>query len=362
MNTSRTGSRMGFDRNGELFTDFYGLQGAFAECLAGHPGVVRAWLEARPRWEPEEAPAPANGRSARAFRSARLSGARLRELGQLVARVEREPGERASLGSWLLRSVPVRTYLEMVDFARPSLRAIDPQADERCRDLTRMRDNLFSVNFGLAKITAYNRNRRDYSDALSAASAGLLDAIDRYVPGERSARFAYFAGYWIRYHLSRHAQKFGTTVAFPIHQHRLGRRIDNFLAQRRARGLPVPEADEICGELGIGREAYDRHRNPPLMLSLHGLDEGDGATPDTTVIEDFLNDPSPPPATALEEAEINHSLRDLYRTRAAPAVRVMLAYTRGIGCLAEAAEDYLADLQETALENLTRRWRVSRAS
>jgi hypothetical protein len=358
MDTPTTDLRLDYDRNRELFTDFYAVQGEFAGCLAAHPDIVRAWLEARPRWEPQEAEAPAAGCRTRAFRSARLSGARLRELGAFVGRAERDPGERAPLGRWLLSSVPVHTYLEMADFARPSLRAVDPQADQRCRELVRMRDTLFSVNYGLAKIAARNRNRRDYSDGLSAASAGLLDAIDRYVPGAQSARFAYFAGYWIRYHLSRHAQKFGTTVAFPIHQHRLGRRIGNFLEQRRAQGLPVPAADEICGALRIGREAYDRHLNPPQMLSLHGLDGGDGASPDTTVIEDFLNDPAPAPAAALEEAEIGDTLRALYRTRAAPAVRVMLAYTRGIGCLAEAAEDYLADLQESALENLTRRWRL----
>lgn len=359
MDAPKTGSRPDYDHNRELFADFYAAQGEFARCLAAHPGIIRAWLEARPRWGPREAEAPASGCRVRAFRSARLSGPRLRELGALIARAERDSGERAPLGRWLLASVPVRTYLEMVDFARPSLRAIDPQADRSCRELVRMRDALFSANYGLAKIAAHNRNRRDYSDGLSAASAGLLDAIDRYVPGPRSARFAYFAGYWIRYHLSRHAQKFGTTVAFPIHQHRLGRRIGNFLAQRRAEGLPVPAADEICGALKIGREAYDRHLNPPQMLSLHGLDEGDGASPDTTAIEDFLNDPAPAPAAALEEAEIGDTLRALYRTRAAPAVRVMLAYTRGIGCLAEAAEDYLADLQEAALENLTRRWRLN---
>jgi len=333
-------------RNDELFTRFYALQGDLASRLSAHPQLIRDWLAAQPAREGEgrERASPP-----KTWRAARLTIRRRRELVDLVARAEQTPAETAPLAAWLLGSVPVRTYLDIAEAARPDLRTIDAAADECCREVVRMRETLLMANYGLAKIAAHQRNSRDATELLSAALCGLLDAIDRYVPDAKAARFAYFASYWIRYHLSRQIQKYGSVVSFPVNQHRIGHRIDRYLAGREASGLAPPSNREIRSELDLGPDAYYWHQLRPRMVSFQSPA---GYGEDAPTLEHFIRDPAPDPAAAMEESETAGLIGSLVRAHAAPATRVMLAYVRSVGSLADAAEDYLNHLHEQALERI----------
>lgn len=333
--------------NPDLFSEFHALQRCFAGHLAARPELIRSWLEGLPPREPEVGEA---NPSAKSWRTARLSSARRRELGGLVSAAEGDPGAADRLAVWLLASVPVCTYFEMAAAAG----ALADEAGACHRGLLELRETLFLTNYGLAKAAARRRQHQDYGEMLSAASHGLLDAIDRYVPDARASRFAHFAGYWIRYHMARQFQKTGSVVSFPVNQHRISRRIDRFLAARKAGGAP-PSAAEVCRELRLGRAAYQAQQRRPQVFSLHDP-EGGGAEAPT--LELRLSDPAPEPDELLEQEEIAERLGRLIRAQAGPAIRLMLAYTHGVGALADAAEDYLAFLQElglTRLEGLDRR-------
>ena len=337
-----------YTRNDELFREFYALQCQVAGHLARHPPVLRRWLESLPQ-RSGDANAPVG--ASKSWRTARLSTGRRRELEHLVAAAERSPETGAeALAQWLRLSVPVRSYLEMADASCPGLAAIDPAAEASCRELLRRREDLFLANYGLAKASAFYGAPQEYGDRVSAASCGLLDAIDRYVPGPTAARFGYFASYWIRYHLARHAQKSGSLVSFPIHQHRLGRKIDRYLENRRAGGLPPPSGAKVCAELRLGPDAYYWHQRRPKMVSLHSAGEGDC---DSAPLEFLVSDPAPASNSVLDDAEFVARFEHCLRGWITPATRVMLAYGYGIGRLPEAAADYLAHLQETAARQLT---------
>jgi DNA-directed RNA polymerase specialized sigma subunit len=343
-----------YARNQELFDDFYRLQSDFAGCLSHHPSLVRGWLESLPPRKPEGAEGADGARfgtgAARSWRTVSLSSARRRELARLIGRAEEAPPtESGPLAGWLLAAVPVRTFFDIAAAARPSLRAIDSAAEDCHGRLIRLRESLFLTNYGLAKAAARRLYRQDYGETLSAASCGLLDAIDRYVPGPKAARFGHFAGYWIRYHLVRQSQKNGSLVSFPVNQHRIRRRIDRYLAVRQASALPPPSSAELCADLRLGRAAYYWQQQRPCVVSLHATGP---AEPEANALENCLCDPEPAPDALLEEAEIAERLRHLLHAHAAPATRVMLAYTRSIGSLPDAAEDYLAALHQMALARI----------
>jgi hypothetical protein len=335
-----------YARNSERFERFHALQMTLTCHLAHHPSLVARWLASQPSRGED---AGVSGGPSKAWRTSRLNLARRRELKTLVSETEGKGAGADSLGRWLLASMPVRTYLDIVDFAEPDLRAVDPAADDCRMELIRMRDALFSANFGLARNAAMGAGNRDFDERLSAASCGLLDAIDRYVPGPRAARFSYFASYWIRYHVSRHAQKFGSLIAFPINQQRIGRQIERYLGERNASGKPPPSLSRLCAELRISPDAYYWSRCRPRIVSMHECAGSEAASP---AIEHLLQDPGPEPDDALDQDETAAQVRALFRTHVCPETRVMLAYLRGIGALQEAAEDHLARLHETARTRL----------
>lgn len=326
-----------YTRNEELFARFYALQRDFSGHLASHPGLVRAWLGARPVPTAGEGSC-AEGKS-KSWRTARLSVPRRRQLAGLLEGAEGPAADRAPLAAWLLARVPVGTYLEIAQSARPE--QIGGEA-RRCRDeLVGLRETLLAANYGLALSAARARRYPDYDDRLSAAACGLLDAIDRYVPGEKAARFAYFASYWIRYHLSRQAQKEGSLVSFPIHQQRISRRISRYVSECCEAGGPPPSQAQIRSRLQLGADAWYWHRRRPEMVSLQAPAS---PSPEAGTIEQMLGDPSPGPAEELDKADAMRRLAAMVRASAPPATRIMLAYTRGLGQLAEAAQDYLDEL------------------
>jgi DNA-directed RNA polymerase specialized sigma subunit len=331
-------SFLSYAHNRELFTHFYALQARFTACLASRPGLVRAWLEAQRRRDPERSEASG---AARSWRTARLSSARRRELGALIEGAAASSLGSAALAEWLLVAVPVRTYFEI---AAPG-GLPDPAAEDCQRQLAALRDTLFATNYGLAKAAARRRRLEDYEDMLSAASSGRLDAIDRYVPGAKAARFAHFAGFWIRYHVSRRAQKNASVISFPVNQHRIGRRIQRYLRGREGAGA-APTPAQLCAELGLGPWAFYWQRSRPTVISLHAPP---GAGEEGLPMEQCLCDPAPPPAAQAEENEIAEALRAVLRRRVDPATRLMLAYLHQVGLLGDAAEDYLAGLEAEGL-------------
>lgn len=291
-----------------------------------------------------------SGERSKSWRTARLNRARRDELSGLLNRVEAPGADPAPLAGWLLAVLPVRTYLTIVDGARPGLAAIDPEADHCHRELIRVREELLHANFGLARIAARQRRFLDYDDRLSAASCGLLDAIDRYVPGDRAARFSYFASYWIRYHLSRQAQKAASLVSYPVHQYRVARRIARYVAERSTPDRAPPEA-QIRADLKLGVNAFCWRHPRPEVISLHGAAHPDR---DALTLEHCLADPAPEPPAVLGDAEAGSQLRALLRTHAPPDTRLMLAYVHGVGALPEAADDYLAHLHGQVRERMRR--------
>ncbi|MGH7995636.1 MAG: hypothetical protein ACREFX_04715 [Opitutaceae bacterium] len=302
-----------YANNPAAFADFYAAQGRLVASLARHPELIRAWFAEKPPHRAARIEAVDRSRS---WRSSRLNSLRRRELAELLDGMRTgDPAREEALAAWLLGATPVGTYFEIAAAAKPSLRSIDPEADGRLRELISRRDSLFAANYGLAKIAAIRRHGCDFGDCLSAACSGLLDAIDRYVPGERAARFGYFATYWIRYHLSRNFQKHGSLVRIPIHQYRIER-------MERAPGDP---------------------RRPPIEVVSLSSGRGEAAG-DPSHIEALLCDPGPAPSEGSQAGEFDERVRDWLNRRMPPAIRVMLAYGHGVGPLAEAARDYLDHL------------------
>jgi DNA-directed RNA polymerase specialized sigma subunit len=327
-----------YSRNDELFADFYECQRELTRHFSSHPPLLRDWLKAVPSGG---RPDSRSSRGARKWRTARLSGSRRRELAALLDRAETAEAGRDALAVWLLESLPVCTYCEIAAAARPSFSEIAPAGADCLQRLLSVRDLLFSANVGLAKAAARRRHGSEYAEMFSAASFGLLDAVDRYVPGDRSSRFAYFAGYWIRHHVERRSQKGSCVVSFPVNQHRIGRRIRGYLARRQAGKLPPPSEAELCAELRIKPEAFRRHQERPQVVS---LDAPSDYAPDASPGDFGLCDPGPSPDLLVEEAEIAAGLQAILRSRTDPETRVILAYARSVGNLAEAVEEHLAAL------------------
>jgi hypothetical protein len=296
-----------YANNVATFATFHDAQRRLVACLARHPALLQRWLDSKPpRAAGADGPTPD-----RPWRSVRLTAGRRRQLVGLIERAADGPAGQEELAGWLLDSVPVSTYFEVAAAACPNLREIDPEADAHVREVAAMRDRLFEANFGLAKLAAFRRGATDTGDRLSAASSGLLDAVDRYVPGERSARFSYFATYWIRYHLCRQVQKHGCVVTIPINQHRLRRRLERSLGEK-------PPALEVIS------------LQMPVPL---GESEGE--------FEGLLRDPAPAPNTEGDEAALDERVGGWLRRSLPSATRVMLAYGRGLGRLGEAAQEYV---------------------
>ncbi|HEY3756852.1 MAG TPA: hypothetical protein VGL42_11940 [Opitutaceae bacterium] len=283
-----------YTRNAEVLAEFYRLQGDLALSLALRPGTVRLWLG---RQRTPRRNASKRGADTARWRTARLSGSRQQELRRLL------DADSPELPGWLLASLPACTLLDIDDVDTPGAPGLV------ARELLRLRDQLLRANLGLAKTAAARAPGRlhEYDDRLSAACSGLLDAIDRYVPGPRSARFSYFAAYWIRYHVVRFNQKHSSVVGYPINRQRSG-----------------------------------EGSRPIVVGMLDDLDVGAAV----------LNEAAPDPWEDAEEDELIGRVRDWLRRSVSPATRVMLAAKHAVGPLPEAAGDYLDHLREIARERL----------
>lgn len=310
-----------YARNDEQFVAFYSAQRRLVACLARRPDTLGRWLASKPRCGRAQANATSPSRT---WRAARLTLIRRRELAALIDRVVTGAAPAEELAGWLLAATPVSSYLEMIALARAG--SADAELDDCARETVALRDELFDANYGLAKFAALRRRGLDFADGLSAACAGLLDAVDRYVPGERASRFSYFANYWIRYHLSRQSMKHGCVVSVPINHHREDRR-----------NAAVP---------GAAREPARRF---PEVLSLDEppADGGSGSS-----LQRVLRDPAPGPSDDAGAGDFDERVALWLRGRLPPATRVMLAYGHGVGALPQAAVEYVEQLAAAAWERV----------
>lgn len=345
----------GYQDNRVQFEEFYALQRTLVDQLARHPVLVRAWLDSMP---PRDDEATESSGASKSWRAARVSAARRRTLSDLIASVEQNAEHSHLLAAFLLTSLPVESYFTIAAGDATSGTAGNALSVS-CRVINAKRNELFDANLGLAKAAV--RGRRNYDELLSAALVGLLAAIDRYVPNnETSARFGYFATFWIRYHISRYTQKTSGVVPVSINQQRIIRRIDRFVEQCRAEGRPEPTQFEICSALSISADAYGSFLRRPVVISLDQSASSEGDEREREVsLANVIAAEGPEPDQEVEDSEIARYLRDLLRKEVPAFGRVMLSYARRVGSLSDAAEDYLLALEDQALVRLRSRVRLS---
>lgn len=321
------------------------LVARFAAC----PGLVRAWLETLPPRE-ENTEESVNG--SKTWRAERLSLGRRRELAGLIAAAEGSVECAGALAEFLLAMLPVSVYFAIAACARPDLRTVDARADQLIRQIADLREQLFQANYGLTKYAV--RGKKEYDELVSVASSGLLAAIDRY---DLRAKFGYWANLWMRHEVRMHGQKHNGIVAVSINQQRIVQRIDRFLEERSALGLPEPGEAEVCSELGITPDAYYWYRQRPTLVPLESIlpteDEHGGEKKGD--FDELLAASAPEPDDVLEDQEVATYLRELLRERLDPARRIMLSYARAIGSLTDAAEDYLRSLESQGIEGIRAR-------
>lgn len=301
---------MKYSENADVFVGFYAAQRAIGQEIGLRPWAVRNWL-ATVR-VPTRSCEPANEVSS-GWRMARLSSRRHREIRALLDAAERS-GAGAALGEWLVRCLPVSLLVEIAAQGQAAV------LEDLSRQLLEVREEIFLANYGLARTAAGQGRPEDFGDRLSAACCGLLDAIDRYVPGEGAARFAFFATYWIRYHVTRHLQKSGSLIFYPIHRQR----------QDRRAGLDRPDRPEAISIEAVAEEGPAGERSTDC----------------------FLCDDAPPAYSGMDATEVSSRLTRWLRTSVPPGTRVILAATHSLMPLPEAACDYVTHLRETARERL----------
>ncbi len=341
----------GYLDNRVQFEGFYALQRTLVDQLARQPALVRAWLNSLP---PRDDEATESSGASKSWRAARVSASRRKILSGLIADVEENAQNSGRLADFLLTSLPVESYFTIAECGGTH-GAAESAATASCRVVVAKRNELFEANFGLAKAAV--RGRRNYDELLSPALVGLLAAIDRYVPNnETSARFGYFANFWIRYHISRYTQKTSGVVPLSINQQRIVRRIDRFLEQCRNDGRAEPTKLEICSTLGISAEAYRSFLRRPVVISLDQSASSEADDREREVsLANVIAAEGPEPDQAAEDSEIARYVRELLRKEVPAYGRVMLSYARRVGSLPDAAEDYLLALEGQTLARLNSR-------
>ena len=346
----------GYLLNRALFGEFYSLQKRFTDGIAGYPVVVRIWLNSLPH---RDDPGTEGSGTSNSWRTARLSSSRRRNLSDLIVGSEGCAAGRQSLSDFLLTALPVELYFAIAEAGASTQIAFGADFQTAIQLIAAKRNELFAANYGLAKVAV--RGRKNYDELLSPASIGLLAAIDRYVPNEAtSARFGYFANFWIRYHVSRYSQKTNGVVPLSINQQRIVRKIERFFEQCRGEGRPAPTEFEICSALQVSAEAYRWYLQRPVVLSLdQPASPGAGEREGEATLGNVIAAEEPEPDQILEDSEIGRYVRELLRNEVPAHVRVMLAYARRVGSLCDAGEDHLLALEGMILARVRSRARAS---
>lgn len=346
----------GYLENRARFEDFFALQNTFTQKLAEYPVAVRAWLDSLP---PRDDPGTDGTGASNSWRTARLSSSRRRTLADLIAGAECIVSGRSALANFLLTALPVELYFAIAETAVSAQIVLGADLRTTIQLIAAKRNELFAANYGLAKVAV--RGRKNYDELLSPASIGLLAAIDRYVPNAAtSARFGYFANYWIRYHVSRYTQKTNGVVPLSINQQRIVRKIDRLIEQCRGAGRPAPTEVEVRSALKISAEAYRWYLQQPVVISLDQPTSPENEERDReSSLANVIAAEAPEPDQVMEDSEIGRYVREMLVREVPAQTRVMLAYARRVGSLCDAGEDYLLAMEGLILARVRSRARAS---
>ena len=325
-----------YTQNSNRFQEFFKLQCKLTELISDHPRVIKEWLDRMPKLGLKGIK---EGNKSMNWRATRLNYSRRNKLIQLVDSSQENENIKRDLSQWLLKSVPVGSYIEIASIAC-SMEKIGLEAIEECTKLIiDYRNSLFEANLGLAFSVAQYEHGGSFDERCSDARRGLLDAVDRFVPKDKAVRFSFFANYWIKFQVSRGKQKLQSVVTFPINQQRIKAKSDRIQAQRIASQLPALTVKELAKELHVGVETVINSQHKPISVSINT----NYANDEVAFSFDYvLSDPAPEPDISLAHTEVAERLREYYRSMINPETRVMLACMRDIGSLSEALMDYVS--------------------
>jgi len=250
------------------------------------------------------------------------------------------------LAAWLLASVPVCTYLKSPTGPAPAWGALDLEAADCAQALVRLAGPpYFTPTTAWPRWPPITGVFTNYHDRLSAASCGLLDAIDRYQPGPRAGELRLFLRpTGSATVLGRHAQKSG------LDRDVSDQSIPDQPADRPAAGRPPHEGLPAPSEARNPRGAQAGRRLPATGTSAGRRSSRSNVRWERRTKRSLwstcfaIRRPNRPPVLdggTLAEAAAGAAAHARGRRRRA----VMLALHRGHRFPGgEAAEDYLAQL------------------
>jgi len=312
------------------------------DLLSDQPHAIKQWLEAMPRMGVKGIQ---KGDKSLNWRVSRLNYSRRRKLSQLLNASKMGKSFKKILATWLLKSIPVGSYIEIASIACAKSTTKTKRLEECTTRIIDYRNSLLDANLGLAFSVAKHESGGTYDERCSDARKGLLDAVDRYVPTVKAVRFGYFANYWIKFQITRGRQKLQSVVTFPINQQRIKSKTERIQAEREANGLPPLSVEDLAKELRVGVDTVINSQQVPIAVSINTNYSNDEAAHS---FDYALSDPAPEPDSSLADNEVIETLRHYYRTMIKPETRVMLDCMRDIGSLPEAILDYLNTLCESA--------------
>jgi len=331
-------------RNEERFKEFYELQCLLTKLFSEQPLVIKEWLNRLPKIGTKVVE---EGNKSMHWRATRLNYARRQYLEQLVSDCLNNFEVRNVLSEWLIKSVPVSSYIEIASISDDS-NSDKPEAIHSCvKQLIEYRDMLFNANLGLAYSLARREQLGNFDDRVSDATRGLLDAVDRFVPLEKHVQFSYFATYWIKFQISRGNQKSQSVVAFPINQQRVKAKSEKLQLKQEALGLSPLSYEQLADILHVKLDTVINSYQKPVAISINTSYVHEASMLES---DHALCDPAPEPSMTFDHSELIKSLRIYYRHQLTPEVRVMLSSIQDIGSLSEALFDYIGNYDEPMSE------------
>lgn len=208
--------------------------------------------------------------------------------------------------------------------------------------------NFAEANLRLVVAVArrYKNARLGLADLIQEGNVGLLKAVHRF-DHRRGCRFATYAAWWIRHAIGRALADKGRTVRIPAHLGSLSGKMNRASRSLSARLGHEPTFDEMEAETGISRKTLEQ---VTLAISRSTVsleyvpDPGDGDS-----LRERLQDDSTPASD--EQVAL---LRDTEQLRRA------LPQLREIHAQVLAWRFGLADEEELTLEEIGKRWNLSR--
>lgn len=331
-----------YENNEQRFKEFYELQCLLTKLLSDQPLMVKEWLVRLPVIAKK---VNEGENKSMHWRATKLNFAKRRYLGQLIEDSLEKPDTRNILSRWLIRSMPVGSYLEIVSVSG----GFNTCAIRACvKQMIDYRDALFSANLGLAYSIARREHMGSYDDRFSDATKGLLDAVDRFVPLEKHVQFSYFATYWIKFQISRGNQKCQSVVAFPINQQRVKAKTERLQMQQEALGLKPLSYEQLARILNVKVATVINSYQKPVAISINTS----YAHEEEMLESDYaLCDPAPKPDSSLDRVEVKKSLQVYFRKNVGADIRVILCSDEALGSMNEALLDYI-DFFDQAMSEL----------